>query len=311
MKEEKKTTYEYQELYHYTSLESLKSIIENKSIRLTDYRFLNDINEVKTNTDDLTSVIDDICKDLQSENTEATKNKIINLQALKTSASRIINGENTTFKTINRIEDGKFVGYYVDNNNVNIYFLSLTHENDDLALWNMYAKSGCRLKFNSEKLFEYFYSIRDKYFSSGVTNIIRGNIVYKNTDKATVFNFTNLLNSMPYIPDPNTNYDFLYLLLSLRKENAYNYENEYRIGLPIADELIKNEKDFLKKVFSVKNNFFKPQLELSNFPIEDILEDIVISPFNNSDCVELSIKEFLKAYLHKDIPVSKSSIKIR
>ena len=36
---------EFETLYHYTSADALKSIIENKTIRFSDYRFVNDINE--------------------------------------------------------------------------------------------------------------------------------------------------------------------------------------------------------------------------------------------------------------------------
>ena len=34
------------DLYHYTSIESLMSILQNETIRLTDYRFLNDTQEL-------------------------------------------------------------------------------------------------------------------------------------------------------------------------------------------------------------------------------------------------------------------------
>ena len=38
---------EFETLYHYTSADGLKSIIENKTIRFSDYRFLNDIDELE------------------------------------------------------------------------------------------------------------------------------------------------------------------------------------------------------------------------------------------------------------------------
>ena len=36
-------------LYHYTTLDSLLSIVKNKTLRLTDYRFLNDKSEIIEN----------------------------------------------------------------------------------------------------------------------------------------------------------------------------------------------------------------------------------------------------------------------
>lgn len=38
--------YEDVQLYHYTSLDTLHAILQNKTIRLTDYRFLNDMQEL-------------------------------------------------------------------------------------------------------------------------------------------------------------------------------------------------------------------------------------------------------------------------
>ena len=38
--------YEVEQLYHYTSLNTLHAILQNKTIRLTDYRFLNDMQEL-------------------------------------------------------------------------------------------------------------------------------------------------------------------------------------------------------------------------------------------------------------------------
>ena len=38
---------EFETLYHYTSADGLKSIIENKTLRFSDYRFLNDIDEIQ------------------------------------------------------------------------------------------------------------------------------------------------------------------------------------------------------------------------------------------------------------------------
>ena len=38
---------EFETLYHYTSADGLKSIIENRTLRFSDYRFLNDIDELR------------------------------------------------------------------------------------------------------------------------------------------------------------------------------------------------------------------------------------------------------------------------
>lgn len=73
--------------------------------------------------------------------------------------------------------------------------------------------------------------------------------------------------------------------------------------------LIGNEE--VRKVFITRNNTLIPQLEFSNAPIPDLIEDILISPYNKSDRAVLGLKAFLKTYLGKDIDVRPSQIKIR
>lgn len=49
--------YEVEQLYHYTSLNTLHAILQNKTIRLTDYRFLNDMQELFFATEKLKKYI--------------------------------------------------------------------------------------------------------------------------------------------------------------------------------------------------------------------------------------------------------------
>ena len=50
-------------VYHYTTIEALKSIVENRTLRLTDYRFLNDPQEVILTKTTLVKKIEEYLKD--------------------------------------------------------------------------------------------------------------------------------------------------------------------------------------------------------------------------------------------------------
>ena len=104
-------------------------------------------------------------------------------------------------------------------------------------------------------------------------------------------------------------YRDLYQLLSLRKKQSYSYENEYRIGVPIPDDFIDGTR--LKKIFTLSQDCIKPRLEFSDFPVADVIENVIISPFNTSDCVLLGIEEFLENELGRKIEIKNSAIEIR
>ena len=148
------------DLYHYTSIESLMSILQNETIRLTDYRFLNDTQELSYALAWLKSI-------LQSRSEDDFVKKLL------------IAIENIEHGKIERL---KGVGEnlpYVHNSlcDVKYYILSLSQSFDDLPMWRMYAKNGCCIKFNSQKMYEFFYGFRDANLKNGVTNLINGKVI--------------------------------------------------------------------------------------------------------------------------------------
>ena len=69
-------------------------------------------------------------------------------------------------------------------------------------------------------------------------------------------------------------------------------------------------KTDVEKVFFQSSDIIKPQIELKNFPVTDIIEEIIVSPYN-SELSVLGIQELLaKHSISKDI-VKKSDITIR
>lgn len=292
-----KLKFEDLQLYHYTSLDALKSIVENRTLRLTDYRFLNDKTELQFGCDKIQELLDEV------EN-EETKQIVM--------------------QTIDKIRNGVSDFWVADtdrgirmslreNQAANLYVFSTTNRADDLSMWSMYGKNGCCVKFDAQKLLEYFYGFRDQFLESYLTDlIIRGQVHYGPLTANEKIEYKSLFEHMR--ENPVMCMQNGYYLCLLRKEDAYTYESEYRICVFFAEEWFSKElaptQTAAKKVFASKNGCLKPQLELNLLPL-DVIESVTISPYNTSDCAVLSVQEFMKANATREVRVKKSEIKVR
>lgn len=94
----------------------------------------------------------------------------------------------------------------------------------------------------------------------------------------------------------------------LQKDKAFAYEQEYRIALPFESEYLDDSRS---REFIISETLIKPQIEFKNFPISEILEEVIISPFVKSELTHMGVQELLKANgISPDI-VLKSNILIR
>lgn len=263
-----KIQYEDIDLYHYTSLASLFAILQNETIRLTDYRFLNDTQELSYATHWLKALLQPMAE-----------NEFV--QKLLTAIENIEQGKVERLKGIG--EDLPYLQWNICD--LNYYILSLSQNYDDLAMWRMYAKDGCCIKFNSQKLKEFFYGFRDANFDNGLMNPIDGKIQYEISEelkKAINFHY-NLKNELML-------YDDILRFCLLVKSPSFSFEHEYRMGIPFEDQYLGKN---CSKEFSLSGTTIRPQLELKNFPIRDIIEEITISPFVTSELTKIGIQELL------------------
>lgn len=256
------------DLYHYTSIGSLFSILQNETIRLTDYRFLND-------TQELSYALNWLKDYLAPKDEEEFGKKVL---------TAIDNVEHGKMERIKSVSDGSpYMQRYLCD--IHYYILSLSRRYDDLAMWRMYAKDGCCIKFNSQKLKEFFYGFRDANFDNGLMNPIDGKIQYEISEelkKAIKFHY-NLKNELML-------YDDILRFCLLVKSPSFSFEHEYRMGIPFEDQYLGKN---CSKEFSLSGTTIRPQLELKNFPIRDIIEEITISPFVTSELTKIGIQELL------------------
>lgn len=274
-------------LYHYTSLGSLLAILQNKTIRLTDYRFLNDTQELSFATQKLKSVLLALPKD----------NRIDDCLKI------ITNIENGYLERLHVTEKHEnFIHLEPEISKTRYYLLSLSTVPDNLPMWRMYAHNGCCIKFSSSKLREYFSKFLFENFTNGNPEPIAGSISYGEIDYDIEF-LHSILSSKERI-----SYNDILRHCLLRKDSAFSYENEYRIGVTFEDQFLG---DTITKEFSLIGNVIKPQLELKQFPVADIIEEIIISPFVTSELTNLGIQELvLSKGLSPEI-VHHSAIQIR
>ena len=256
------------DLYHYTSIGSLFSILQNETIRLTDYRFLNDTQELSYALAWLKSI-------LQSRSEDDFVKKLL------------IAIENIEHGKIERL---KGVGEnlpYVHNSlcDVKYYILSLSQSFDDLPMWRMYAKNGCCIKFNSQKMYEFFYGFRDANLEKGLMNPIDGEVRYE-INKVTEL----VINDVHNLKNELMLYDDILRFCLLVKSPSFSFEHEYRMGIPFEDQYLGEN---CSKEFSLSGTTIRPQLELKNFPVRDIIEEITISPFVTSELTKIGIQELL------------------
>lgn len=70
-------------------------------------------------------------------------------------------------------------------------------------------------------------------------------------------------------------------------------------------------KDKAQKIFINKNGVLYPYVEFTNFPFDKIVEEVMISPYNNSELAVIGLKEFLREHNLEHIKIEKSKIRIR
>lgn len=256
------------DLYHYTSIGSLFSILQNETIRLTDYRFLND-------TQELSYALNWLKDYLAPKAEEEFGKKVL---------TAIDNVEHGKIERIKSISDGSpYMQRYLCD--IHYYILSLSRRYDELAMWRMYAKDGCCIKFNSQKLKEFFYGFRDANLEKGLMNLIDGEVEYeiKESTRHAINYFYSIKNELMI-------YDEILMFCLLFKSPSFSFEHEYRMGIPFEDQYLGEN---CSKEFLLSGTTIRPQLELKNFPIRDIIEEITISPFVTSELTKIGIQELL------------------
>ena len=203
-------------IYHYCTVESFKSILEHKTIRLSDISKSNDPNEIKFIYE---AYLKWIIENNQNSKFKKTIKEILELQS--------------SFN-----EDIKNVTYLVS---------CFSKKNDDLHMWNCYGNKGICIEFDREKLERHIKcfqcdvdlkNVVDKS-NSKFNKLTMENVEYHSEDELYSI-FKNF-----FLTNKNINKDtILFELAPIVKNNFFGCEDEVRIVYRFIGEKV-NKLDFI------------------------------------------------------------------
>jgi hypothetical protein len=269
-----------EKIYHYTNLNSLQSILVEKSLWATNCMFLND------------------------------KKEVLHLKPI---LHRVLN----EFYRDEKDFAHWFFNYYNEVSNELLKFIfviSLSNKPDSLTLWSNYTNNdGYCLVFKDMLFTQKNLTINNKH----VRNMVMGrNVLYDDRLKEELFKkFVEILidyykrHDAGLISDADfeqvKQFAMFYLLTFalLSKDKKYEDEHEFRLITPMLTKNI-NEIEF-----RVSHDLIIPYIKLS-FPIKYI-EEIMIGPKRKMRITKDSIRYFLDAKGYNDIKITKSSIPLR
>jgi hypothetical protein len=289
-------------IYHYTSPEGLKAILESHSLRFTNYRFLNDKNEGSCERNGIIKKLVSLFTEENKKNNQKGKDffslltrELIGKDIKDIVNSAINNGKKIDDSFINKSSDGN---YYETKNGY--YVLSLSKEKDSLSMWNYYMKNrkyeGYNIGFDVKILQEIFSKFATKYKDKSI-KFENKNINYINKEEENS-EFENIVLNFKeqYVKTREGKTDIVFkcrdkILLDyiFSKDDCFRHEDEYRFVL------IKDQMSEIKEKFYIKNGIITPYIDV---PLnkEDILKAIkfiTISPLLEEEIANKGLEFFL------------------
>lgn len=269
-------------LYHYTNIDSLISIIENRRLWCSSIELMNDKNEVDYSLNIIKKSLDEV------ELPQTIKEELI---------SKYIIGKKSSA--------------------LNTYIISLSTNPDSLILWNNYAKNdgyniGLKLNFSNGKLSNSIYNI----LTDSQVAVISGRVLYSEKEQIklmsclltsyyTIYSTIKKqgIDSVEANKEINNQWLFFEMYSSLLKSELHQYEDEYRIVL--------NTQNVSKGIkFRSRNGLILPYIELE-FKDFSVFDRITIGPKINDQIAENGLDLFLSQTLGYKISIEKSLLKLR
>ena len=270
------------ELYHYTSLEGLKSIIENANLWFSDIDYLNDVYEIKYGFKMVNNYIEEYQNNYTAEFCKALK----------------------TFCVLDEksfVANKEKLGY-------RFFVLSFSNDGDSLPMWNYYSKSS--------NLLGYSLQFQKNLLLAQINNLTAfpcysGNVVYNKSEqekaiKCLINNSFQLLKK-----DPTNNlykhvsslFSCLIIFSLFTKNSFFMHEKEYRIVIPT----LQNNKLNIK--FRISNNLLITyiSLDFSNNKIKKI----ILSPTQKNELIKTSLNDFCKVHKYNKIEIFNSVVSLR
>jgi len=262
-------------IYHYTSLVSFKKIAKTEKMFLTDFRFLNDVEEL-TNA---ISIFEDCVKRSEGKYEEKFE-RILDVDI------RSISG-------------------------MTAYVSSYSSDPDNLLLWKYYARTpknmGCNFSINVEK---YIRKLKSKFITIRI-----GKVIYDDDKKREIMDrligaiYASWKKGNTMISDERFALMISFFVKTYGiffKNSAFKDEREVRV----VRSLLDNEDENIE--FRIKNGVSIPYITAPIlYDKEERLKMILNPKMQNADAVKISVIKFMEKKGFKKIDVGKSKIPLR
>lgn len=296
--------------HHYTSPEAFLSIIQEKKIRFTDYRYMND----------------------KSENVYVVK---VLLDFLEKNKGKYPNAEEVVYEMLKE-NDLKSI------QNLDICSIKYTQiprftykparkcvfcmcdEQDSLHMWNYYVNNnsyrGMNIGIKVINFLNIFDSAETKLLDP--IQIFYGSVLYNQNKQFKEIEtlMKNTEKCIKSIHSNNNNNNQKYAILRLReyidtkglfyKSVKFKDEKEYRIVIEIDEKILDaNKIDGIEECYCVKNGIISPYLNVQ-LP-NDAISSVCLSPMTEFQISHDSIKRLLEHNEFINFSICKSKIPIR
>ncbi len=297
------------DVYHYSDIKALQSIIDNRQLWLTRYDYLNDSEEMKFILKVIENLKDALCQEPKFKEYIDKCVCILNLY---------FEGD---YKEYSEIID------CIINTISNVYVLSTSCQDDNLSLWHYYSDGkGVSIKINANKLKEQVESI-NKLTDQMTANIFMKEIDYLEKFQKKFKKVRYIFNSLEALfNDMNKKgleekhqlyLGCIFILFQgiFTKNKNMKQEKEFRFVTIITKDNKNNSflNNQIKEEFRVKSDIsLIPYITLKIDPIE-LIENVCIAPLNKSDLAKRGMIDYLesKDFKNADNMVNISEIKLR
>ncbi len=254
-------------LYHYTSPEGLKSIVETNKIWFSEIHYLNDKSEI-IYTYNLLSKILEKTKDIVPEFKKSLETYI---------QSHIYS---RPFKIDRKPSQ-------------NIFVASFSHASDELSLWNYYTKSDKKYGYNIGFKTNFFiekFSGPNAFRHGYCGKVIYNKRIQEEKIRDALFKYqNNFIDTKDYDEQMyliDLFMDFIEILSLFFKHKAFESEKEYRLIITQSER----ESKFSVK-YRTQNGIFIPYIEMDF--TTDIIKKITASPLVDTSLCD-GVEQFLK-----------------
>jgi len=284
-----------QSLFHFSDLNALKSIIENKALWLTRYDFLNDTEEIRHISNVIT----------------------IEMESIKGS-DKFKEFLNSCLNTLEAYFDGQHDGDMlaaIKDCTANIYVLSTSIKSDNLSLWHYYSGgTGCSVKVAPMQLHNQI-----KWMNASVSSK-NAQVFMRKIDYEYSFQSSDLLATLNVLfqnaelsPEQKLFIGCIHIIYEgiFTKNPNMAQKEEFRVAVIVGNALENPNTQIIPK-FRVRKNTFIPYIELKIEPLT-LISEICIAPLNKIDIAKKGLMEFLahNGFESLDEIVTVSDIKLR